>query len=259
MRHDDEPRTGLSQPSSGPARTRRRGLASVVPGPGGDGGAHPVSCSPRARAGTTPWTATSYSARAWRSARDRFASRPPRQGRAVRWAGRAPLLLVPGLLPERADVERHDDARDAARPQRRERPDPGSVERRRDDDGGHARAEGGPTVATSASTSGARPVAVDGGQELHDLEVLAAAAVGRQVRESGGRSPSPRPHGSRGSPCRRSDAAARIATSTVDSSPGRPGCPLEVQDDPRVGGLLQVELLDLDLAEPGGATASGSG
>ena len=43
------------------------------------------------------------------------------------------------------------------------------------------------------------------------------------------------------------------ATSTVDSSP-RPGldAALEVEDDPRVGRLLEVELLDLDLAVAGG-------
>ena len=49
------------------------------------------------------------------------------------------------------------------------------------------------------------------------------------------------------------DAAARTAASTVDSSP-RPVwiAALEVEDDPRVGGLLEVELLDLDLAVAGG-------
>ena len=45
------------------------------------------------------------------------------------------------------------------------------------------------------------------------------------------------------------EAAARTAASIVDSSP-RPAwiAALEVEEDPRVGGLLEVELLDLDLA-----------
>ena len=49
------------------------------------------------------------------------------------------------------------------------------------------------------------------------------------------------------------DAAARTATSTVDSSPpAQLGGPVEVEDDPGVGGLLQLELLHLDLAVAGG-------
>ena len=41
-----------------------------------------------------------------------------------------------------------------------------------------------PTDAMSVSTSGVDAVGVDRGEELHDLQVLAAAAVGRQVARS---------------------------------------------------------------------------
>ena len=49
------------------------------------------------------------------------------------------------------------------------------------------------------------------------------------------------------------EAAARIANSTVDVVAGAGlDPPIEVEEDPDVGGLLEVELLDLDLAVAGG-------
>ena len=40
-----------------------------------------------------------------------------------------------------------------------------------------------PTTPTRVSTSGVDAVGIDGREQLHDLLVLAAAAVGRQVRD----------------------------------------------------------------------------
>ena len=109
-----------------------------------------------------------------------------------------------------------------------------------------------PTDAMSVSTRGVAGVGLDRGEQLHDLLVLAAAAVGRQVR---------RPAGVDGHPDRAVllDGLVRDGRRGPDRDLGRgvlaaPGldAALEVEDDPRVGGLLQLELLDLDVAVAGG-------
>ena len=108
-----------------------------------------------------------------------------------------------------------------------------------------------PTDPMSVSTSGVRGVGFDGRQQLHDLLVLAAPAVRRQVRGPAG----VHRHadgpvlvdglvGDRGGRPDRGLGRGLLAAARLDAA-------LEVEDDPGVGGLLEVELLDLDLAVPG--------
>ena len=105
-----------------------------------------------------------------------------------------------------------------------------------------------PTVVISVSTSGALPVGLDGREELHDLLVLAAAAVRRQERGPAGvDGDADRPVlGDRLVGDGRRDPDGRLGRRFVAAAAA--DAALEVEDDPGVGGLLEVELLDLDLA-----------
>ena len=105
------------------------------------------------------------------------------------------------------------------------------------------------TPVTSASASGVRPSASTAASSWRILSRWRAPrSAGRTVsRWALDGQPT-----ARFSPSALSaiDAAARTATSVVESSPS-PGLGrrVEVQEDPRVGRLLEVELLDLDLAQ----------
>src|SRR4051812_44309911 len=88
-------------------------------------------------------------------------------------------------------------------------------------------------------------IRLDGGERLHDLLVLARSSIGRQR-------PDVRPRGAErdvavlDEPARRdgrrnSDAVLERRLVTLAGMGG----PLEVQEDPHVRRLLQVELLDL--------------
>ena len=104
-----------------------------------------------------------------------------------------------------------------------------------------------------------RAIPVDGRQELHDLEVLAATAVGRQLGQAvgvDGQADGPvLLDGLVGDRGRRPDGDLHgrfVAPADLAGS-------VEVQDDPGVGGLLEVELLDLDVTVASRATSSGCG
>ena len=163
-------------------------------------------------------------------------------------AGALPLAARDAV--ERAGVERHDDGPDAARPERGHGPDPRRVGRGGDEDRGHAPAEAaGGLDERLDERRGA--VAIDRGEKLHDLEVLAGAAVGRQDRGAMGVDRhAHRPvledrlvGDGRRDPDR--DLDRRFVTAAgLDR-------PVEVEDDPGVGRLLELELLDLDLAVAG--------
>ena len=91
-----------------------------------------------------------------------------------------------------------------------------------------------------------------GGEELHDLLVLTATAVGRQVGGPRGidRHPDRTILSERlvGDGRRGPDGGfgrGLIAATSLDAA-------FQVQDDPGIGGLLEVEFLDLDLAVAGG-------
>ena len=146
-----------------------------------------------------------------------------------------------------ADIERDDDARDAPRPQARERAHPRGIERRRDHDGRHPAPETTDGGDERLDERGL-PVGLDGGEELHDLLVLAAAPVGRQERGPAG------VHGEADRPVL-GDRLVRDGRRDPDGRLGRrfiaaaaADAPLQVEDDPGVRGLFQVELLDLELA-----------
>ena len=69
----------------------------------------------------------------------------------------------------------------APRTERPERPDPGRIDRWRDDHGGHPAPQ--PAHGDDERLDERRrAVGLDGRQHLHDLEVLSSAAVGGQVR-----------------------------------------------------------------------------
>ena len=103
-------------------------------------------------------------------------------------------------------------------------------------------------------------VGLDRREQLEDLEPLAGAAVGRQDRQPVAAGGHARRRGSRRAPCRRSTPRRGRATSVVDRSPlARLDGRVEVEEDPGVGRLLEVELLDLDLARSARSSASGCG
>ena len=120
-----------------------------------------------------------------------------------------------------------------------------------DDDRGHA-----PPEASEAGqerlVERRLPVGLHGGQQLEDLEALARAAVRRQHGEpvAADRQPhgtvlAQRLVGDRGRGPDRDLGRGVVAGPRLHRG-------VEVQEDPGVGGLLEVELLDLDLAEARG-------
>ena len=211
---------------------------------------HRARISPSGRAGVMRNDGSSYSASAWRSARVRLATSSSASASEPR-CRRSPPRGPPGEPVIGRRVERHHRAGDAADAQRGERPDPGWIERRRDDHRGHPPAQ--PSDRPDERLDERRAaVGLDRGEELHDLEVLATAAVGRQERRPADVDRHPdgavlleglvRDRGRR--PDRRLDRRF-VAAPGLDPA-------LEVEDDPRIGGLLEVEFLDLDLAVPRG-------
>ena len=154
-----------SPPRGGGRRTGASLIAAARPRPG-----------PRA-AGPGPTTsAISYSARAWRSARDRWrcasarvASSAGGSNGALRRAATttAPIPRLRSAASGRMNDGSCDAVMTIAVMPRRSRPTP----------------------VTSASSSGVLPVGLDGGEQLEDLEPLARAAVGRQDGAAGARSP----------------------------------------------------------------------
>ena len=177
--------------------------------------------------------------------------------------GRRPADSAPGSCRGGVAAVAHASARSSGRrAARRRRPRRGSAApasgrtqpRSRDDVMTTAviprRSRGRPP--TSASASGSAPSA---STAARSCMILRCWRPPRSAGRTGRRWPfvvSPTARFSR-RPRSAIEAAARTATSTVESSP-LPGLhpPLEVEEDPDVGGLLEVELLDLDLAVAGG-------
>ena len=189
-------------------------------------------------AGLTTYVGISYSDSAWRTARVCW-----------RWASAAAVVLV--RLELRLVQRARRPSRSPAGPERRRAgartPGPGcevttiAVMPRR------SRL----TPVTSASCERRPAVRLHRGEQLEDLEPLPRAAVGGDDGE---------PVGADGE-ADRAVLGQRLVGDRrrgADGDLGRgvvadPGLVrrVEVQEDPRVGGLLEVELLDLDLARPG--------
>ena len=82
---------------------------------------------------------------------------------------------------ERSGADGHDHGGDPPAAEAGQRPDPGPVERRRDHHRGHPPAQPG-QAGQEALDERRRTVTLDRREELHDLEVLPAAAIGGQDR-----------------------------------------------------------------------------
>ena len=200
--------------------------------------AHRARASASDRSGSSVYIVSSYSARAWRRARERWrcASRPAASGAGANAATSRWTTTVPMPRARSVASGRMNDGSCVAR----------------DHDRGHAAPQ--PADARDEGlVQGRAAVGLHGGEQLEDLEPLARPAVrgqdGEPVTVDGEADGPVLGDGlvgdGRGRPHR--DLGGRL----VALAGGEPL--VEVQEEPRVRGLLQLELLDLDLARAGRA------